>query len=335
MQKAALSGAKLFSCCSLVCACLRGWCVQQIKGCCGLLWCSLCPCYVSRPACVFISPLSCTTTAMLTAMVWSSSSSSWLTRPCMTLWAAPWPPPSLSRLAASTTSTSFLSLSSHSRSSLALGQRARWVCGWGAYLVFFCVWGVVGERRWGVQYVPCTCSVLGFLWLQQAAWGVGVHVLTAALLCVLCCFAVHCCLSSSPQVYRGTWKHTDIAAKEYLPIEPAAQEVTAANGNNNGHKADSPSDAAMAHARVRRHQRQWSCHSHSRTACTAELNRYRERRASSCQGAGAIDAMQAFACSCCHNLACPDLSCCAVLCRATCSQLTHPHRLPWPRRFTG
>jgi hypothetical protein len=47
------------------------------------------------------------------------------------------------------------------------------------------------------------------------------------------------------QVYRGTWKHTDIAAKEYLPIEPAADVPTGSN------KADSPSDAAMAHARVR------------------------------------------------------------------------------------
>ena len=44
-------------------------------------------------------------------------------------------------------------------------------------------------------------------------------------------------------MYRGTWKHTDIAAKEYLPIEPA-QEGAAQRGQ-------SPSDAAMAHARVR------------------------------------------------------------------------------------
>jgi hypothetical protein len=52
------------------------------------------------------------------------------------------------------------------------------------------------------------------------------------------------------QVYRGTWKHTDIAAKEYLPIEPAA-DVPTARADSCSNKADSPSDAAMAHARVR------------------------------------------------------------------------------------
>lgn len=55
---------------------------------------------------------------------------------------------------------------------------------------------------------------------------------------LLCC----CCCPAGVQVYRGTWKHTDIAAKEYLPIEPA-QEATSS-------RQDSPSDAAMAHARA-------------------------------------------------------------------------------------
>lgn len=44
-------------------------------------------------------------------------------------------------------------------------------------------------------------------------------------------------------MYRGTWKHTDIAAKEYLPIEPA-QEAPSSSSK------DSPSNAAMAHARA-------------------------------------------------------------------------------------
>lgn len=44
------------------------------------------------------------------------------------------------------------------------------------------------------------------------------------------------------QVYRGTWKHTDIAAKEYLPIEPAQEAPSSSK--------DLPSDAAMAHARA-------------------------------------------------------------------------------------
>lgn len=56
----------------------------------------------------------------------------------------------------------------------------------------------------------------------------------------MCRAVVPCC---AVQVYRGTWKHTDIAAKEYLPIEPA-QEAPSSSSK------DSPSDAAMAHARA-------------------------------------------------------------------------------------
>lgn len=44
------------------------------------------------------------------------------------------------------------------------------------------------------------------------------------------------------QVYRGTWKHTDIAAKEYLPHLPGEQ----------GGQPNSPlSEAAKANAQVR------------------------------------------------------------------------------------
>jgi hypothetical protein len=50
------------------------------------------------------------------------------------------------------------------------------------------------------------------------------------------------CCRCAVQVYRGTWKHTDIAAKEYLPIEPAQEAQSS--------RQDSPSDAAMAHARA-------------------------------------------------------------------------------------
>jgi hypothetical protein len=45
-------------------------------------------------------------------------------------------------------------------------------------------------------------------------------------------------------VYRGTWKHTDIAAKEYLPIEPHSASAAAKSAD------EAPSEAAMASARA-------------------------------------------------------------------------------------
>ena len=48
------------------------------------------------------------------------------------------------------------------------------------------------------------------------------------------------------QVYRATWRHTDVAAKEYLAIPPPTDSEAAATG-----EPGSPtSEAAKAHAQV-------------------------------------------------------------------------------------
>lgn len=112
-------------------------------------------------------------------------------------------------------------------------------------------------------------SSLGVVWAAQSIWdqrtksrsglepfyhliAVGCFVAMYRVAFAAAAYTAHTYSLCVPQVYRGTWKHTDVAAKEYLPIPPSTDSdaTAAAMTAEPGSPSTPPSDAARAHAQV-------------------------------------------------------------------------------------